>query len=340
MDTRMVRPIFVTGNARSGTTLVTRLLDGHPSLLVFPIELKYFRYLDRPTAYPATKQSTLSEPRDVIRAIVDSEYMRPFFGEPDKVGGRAEVIEAVRQAIDPTVFREELLRGDDVGGHREAIALFFEALLVAMGRDRAELETVRCVEKTPMQAENVGELLEWFPDAQFIHVIRNPYAVLVSERKRTPAKAPKLHIARWYKASIEHAKANARLGEDVYRVVRFEDVVSEPERTMRGVADFLGLTEHPILHTPTILGATWGGNSSTGAVKFEGVSKSAADTWEKEVLPLEVMAVNRLVSDEMREFGYAMMPQPSMLRLGDGFRNPTAFLKSMWRFFTMPKPNR
>src|SRR4051812_18789304 len=36
------RACFIAGQAKSGTTLLVSLLDGHPQLLVFPLETAYF----------------------------------------------------------------------------------------------------------------------------------------------------------------------------------------------------------------------------------------------------------------------------------------------------------
>jgi hypothetical protein len=340
MDVRMVRepgtspnePIFVTGSARSGTTLFTRLLDGHPSLLVFPIELKYFRYRDIPTAYPASKLAALSEPRDIIQAIVDSPYLRPLLGETDTVGRRDEVLEAVRRAVDADVFRAALQPLDGIASHRDAISHFFEALLEGLGRRRTDLDSIRFVEKTPLQEENVHELRRWFPGARFVHLVRNPYAVAVSERKRTELGITKIHVIRWQQSSLEYALENARsLGESSYRIIRFEDLVSDPERTMRGAAEFLGIDDHPILRAPTVLGAPWGGNSSTTSTRFDGVARSVAENWRGALLPMEVMAVNRFVGDLMSEFGYDRLPWPPLHHVAKGFRHPKAILRNSWR---------
>src|SRR5690606_7934203 len=142
------------------------------------------------------------------------------------IGGGAAVDEEAKRAMDADEFAEVLRKADAIGGHREAIELFFEALALATGRDADGRETFRAVEKAPLQEENVGELRAWFPDAQFVHLVRNPYAVAVSERKRSAVGFPTVHLMRWYQTSLEYAMENAHLGDDVYRILRFEDLVS------------------------------------------------------------------------------------------------------------------
>ena len=48
----MKKVVFIAGNAKSGTTLVQSLLDGHPSLSVIPIELKFFKFARLPSLPP------------------------------------------------------------------------------------------------------------------------------------------------------------------------------------------------------------------------------------------------------------------------------------------------
>src|SRR6478736_6624366 len=38
----LLRPVFICGHQRSGTTLLQNLLDGHPQLLLLPSEATYF----------------------------------------------------------------------------------------------------------------------------------------------------------------------------------------------------------------------------------------------------------------------------------------------------------
>ncbi len=51
MSWKQTRPLFICGNARGGTTLLLRLLDGHPDLLVLPTETQVYPAL-------ATRQVT------------------------------------------------------------------------------------------------------------------------------------------------------------------------------------------------------------------------------------------------------------------------------------------
>lgn len=306
-------PIFLTGCARSGTTLFARLLDGHPDVLVFPIELKYFRYRDTPTDYPTMRLARLSGPRDVVRAVAESDYVRPFFGEKDEIGGREEVIAAVRSTIDTRRFRDVLGRDDLIATHADGVVHFFRALGTALGLSEDQIQRLRFVEKTPYQEENVDEIRDWFPDASFVHLVRNPYAVMVSERKRGAAEHMKLHAAAMQQSSLARAIRNKEALGDRYLIIRYEDLVGDPGRVMIESARFLGLSEHPTLTEPTILGRPWHGNSSAGQ-RLVGISTAAAERWKTQIHDREVSAVNRDVGFELEHFGYERLATPPFYR--------------------------
>ena len=307
-------PIFVTGCARSGTTLFTRLLDGHPDVLVFPIELKYFRYRAIRTDYPTVRLARLTDVRDVVRAIAESDYVGPLRGAPDSIGGRDDAVAAIRNAIDTDRFREASRRLNGINTHADGIVHFFAALGESIGMDREDLANVRFVEKSPYQEENVDELISWFPDARFVHLVRNPYAVMVSEREGGVAQYMKIHAAAMQRSSLRRAIRNREVYGDRYQIVRYEDLVSRPETVMRDTVTALGLEDHSALREPTILGQRWRGNSSSGQ-RFVGISPSAADRWKARIFEIEVGAVNRFLSAEMAHFHYERLATPPLTRV-------------------------
>ena len=323
---RIAPPVFVTGCARSGTTLFTRLLDGHPGVLVFPIELKYFRYLDVPTFFPNMKLASCSTPRAAVAAAVDSPFMAPLYGADDSVRRRKRVLEVVSEKVDAHRFRESLHALDGITDHRTAFLHFFCALLDGLGRKAGELEHVSIVEKTPFQEQNVEALLDAFPDARFIQMVRNPYAVAVSWRNRSGSQRVKPELPGLQLESLARARSNARKYPANYRVISYEDLAADTRRVMTDAAAFLGLPFDPVLLEPMILGERWGGNSSITEKNFSGVSPEMIDAWRDEILPIEVHGVNQVLSDHLAHFGYERMADPKLWQLWRGARSQSVRL--------------
>ena len=119
-------------------------------------------------------------------------------------------------------------------------------------------------EKTPAHFRHVDTLLDWFPDARVIHMIRDPRAVYVSEVKRRTAIPDTLpyrwlarvppamralilvQVARTWAEAVNHHRRNARRYPDRYRLVRFEDLVREPEQVVADLCRFLGVAFEPV----------------------------------------------------------------------------------------------
>src|SRR4051812_279148 len=69
---------FVAGPAKSGTTLLVSLLDGHPELLVFPAETAYF-----PTVL---RKAAMQGRRAAFDYLTRESFARVLFGAPPKPG--------------------------------------------------------------------------------------------------------------------------------------------------------------------------------------------------------------------------------------------------------------
>ena len=73
-------PVFVLGPARGGTTLLVRLLDGHPLLAVLPTESQF---------YPVLTQRTLS------RRVMQIADFLDWHSLPHVLGTRPFTVEAL-----------------------------------------------------------------------------------------------------------------------------------------------------------------------------------------------------------------------------------------------------
>jgi hypothetical protein len=103
-------------------------------------------------------------------------------------------------------------------------------------------------DKTPLNILDIRMIENVFPAAQYIHIIRDPRAVALSIMKAaetSPGIRESSYVeaaVRW-KKSIRNARALAtRIGPQCYAEVRYEDLVHHPERELRRLCGFLGLS--------------------------------------------------------------------------------------------------
>jgi hypothetical protein len=150
-------------------------------------------------------------------------------------------------------------------------------------------EDLAIVEKSVEHAEFAADLKSMFPEARFVHILRNPYANLVACRRHIGKKGyPFLgRILLSLNNSYYYLYRNQRL-LDNYLVIRYEDLITNPEVTMRTVADFLNITFVDLLLQPTSMGLPWRGNSSRGC-SFSGIATANLNLWRADITPLEVL---------------------------------------------------
>lgn len=292
------RPIFILGAHKSGSSLIRSLLDGHPELFTTPIEMHFFRmagyWVDyhfgksRPPILPLerTKERWIN----LVKEYNSTAYR---FGDANVVG-----------RFDIHQLEQEL--NSDVASFRELMVRYVHGIYAALFG--AEMPNgLRVVEKSVEHAEFAMDLKSMFSDAKFIHILRNPYANLVSLRRFTsktdyPFLGPSLSVL--YN-SFYYLYRNQRLLND-YMVIRYEDLLTDTESMMKAVANFLEIEFTDNLLRPTCLGELWPGNSSRG-IEYSGISVTNLDRWRGEITDLEIYYVTKYFGFLLNEYGYRVM---------------------------------
>ena len=87
---------------------------------------------------------------------------------------------------------------------------------------------------------SADRVLAAFPDAYMVHMIRDPRTRYIAAAGRHRQRPGKLgwETARWLR-SVELAQRNQRRYPDRYRVVRYEQLADDPDRTLRDVTAFV-----------------------------------------------------------------------------------------------------
>jgi Sulfotransferase family len=93
-------------------------------------------------------------------------------------------------------------------------------------------------EKTPQHLWHVGKMERVFPDSVFIGIVRHPGAASASNMRRFG------HSVKWatghMRRYMKEVARQAALRPDRMVIVRYEDLVLEPERLMRELLEWLG----------------------------------------------------------------------------------------------------
>jgi hypothetical protein len=92
------------------------------------------------------------------------------------------------------------------------------------------------VDKTPNNVFIVDELLECWPEARFVFLLRHPAAIARSRAALRPADGRNVERIGEYCEALEHAR-QAHPGH----TVRYEDLTADPERVTRELCAYLGV---------------------------------------------------------------------------------------------------
>ena len=287
------RACFIAGQAKSGTTLLAALLDGHPDLLVLPQETAYF-----PTAL--TKYGRRGR-RAQFDYLTTESFSRVLFGGEPKWRGHEYTGFPQRKFLETF----ERAAFDPANAERDLLALMAESYSAALAIPLDGIK--RWVEKTPANRDHVEAIFSRFPHAKLLVTIRDPRAILATQialekTRKTKRFSVYYVIAHWRVA----AKLARRVsdGEISGLVIPFEQLITDPSASMQKVCEYLEIGfDSEVVLKPTKIGQFWSGNSAA-AVDFSEISAEPAIRWQHELSDDEIGWVEWHCRDLMPEFGY------------------------------------
>ncbi len=245
-DPRVDRPVFLVGMPRSGTTAIFESLATHPDVGWLSYHLDRF-----PRALPLAGLARLCDLGFFFRKAVNrSSESRPWLERFRD--GPAEAYQTWESVCGEKFRFDYLLGVRATPEEREAVRRLVRGVLSWQGKRRF-------VAKLTGPAR-MGYLLSIFPDARFVHIVRDGRAVVASLlgvdfwrdtwRMREPAwrgglrpeeleaweragRSPAVLAALQWRAVVERAREErAALHPAVYEEVRYEDFLASPLAVM------------------------------------------------------------------------------------------------------------
>ena len=215
--------VFVVGCPRSGTTLLQRMLDSHPRLAV----ANDSHFVPRALAPSGAEGDVPLTGELVDRVLAYHRFERLGLSE---AAARAAAARATTYAgfVSELYSEHARLHGKELAG-----------------------------EKTPDYVRYLPLLHALFPHARVIHIVRDGRDVALSTlewatEQKGPGKfalwrdEPVAVCALWWSWQVGSGRREGgHLGPELYREVRYEDLVADPEATLRSLAGFLDLPFAP-----------------------------------------------------------------------------------------------
>lgn len=204
-------PIFIIGCERSGTTLLRAMLNAHPNIAI-PYEAHQFsKIFSTPQPWDGAWSS------DQVAGPVMEFLRQP---KPAQWGLTKEVV--LEELGTSATFRvSDILRG----------------IYRAYARQHGK---ARWGDKTPSNTFELPFLIREFPDAQFIHIVRDGRDVYLSWLKVDWAHYDVTSAAKRWKPWVQAAdRPGKSLGPEQYFRLRYEDLVPDPRGQLQRVCRFL-----------------------------------------------------------------------------------------------------
>jgi hypothetical protein len=240
-----LRPTFIVGAARSGTSFFYRNLLAQPDFSVtvphqgdLLRESKLFRHL------PAMERFGGEEPYDLWSFMArDEERYRTFC---EAIAPHAAAFAGLKRRTTPTTKAAGFFVAEwDAVPVADVVRAYFGLAREARG-------CVRLVEKTPQHIFYADELVKAFPDCRMIYMRRHPVDVYASyvkreglaRRGRWGSVSPDAFAA-IYRTQFEHVAGAAQRWPDHLLVIAYEDFVTEPHACLERVSAFVDVEIDP-----------------------------------------------------------------------------------------------
>jgi hypothetical protein len=303
--------VFIVGCGRTGSTLLREILNKSEQVCISP-ETYFLRRFSKVGIKKKLRDFGDLLDDENVKKLIDYLYslekLRRVFGSWGWLS----------RSVDKQYFTRRLLESDR--SERAIFSLVMQSYAEVKGGNADDLILG---DKTPTHLYYVPTLLEWFPGAKIIHTFRDPRGIIVSKLKKvekglegpqvrfsylpewlldpliTPIEV--MHITKfWFDAARLHAKYE-QLYPRQYHLVRFEDLITEPEKQIRQICDFLNIEfENAMLDEINIVGSSY----QTERRGPAGIDKKAIDRWREHINPLIRVWFSVSGRKQLKKFGY------------------------------------
>jgi len=275
-------PVFVIGCSRSGTTLLYHMLLSSGNFAVYRMESQIFNLFE-PRFRP------LGKLRNKRRAL-DAWYGTRLY---------------TRSGLQPSDIEPRLLAECENGGD------FLRIIMEEMCRKQG---VERWAETTPEHLLYIRRIKETIPNALIIHVIRDGRDVALSWEKlsqirRLPGDKRRVALAAaiyWEWIVNKGREAASALNGD-YLEVRYEDLIRDPSRVLKGVAPFI---EHKLDYDQILqvgIGSVHKPNTA-----FPTDLRSPVGRWKTDLSHEDLARIETLVGRTLRRLGYELRTSGSI----------------------------
>jgi hypothetical protein len=288
--------LFITGTYRSGTTLLQRLINAHPSAGIFPqpcaplffhAKNKFYQKQDLQKYFPIDPSfPEVGFSWEELYGFLELENFNTL-----NLKLIFEQIEKYKGIFTPGVreLEDKIKEGNFLKIHSQILSL-----LNKEGKPYIGSKEILCEEFTPYFIRK---------GIKTIIIIRDPRDMICSLNlgkgsEFTGEIRPLLYSLRLWRKSIAFSILN--LSSPDFMMIRYEDLVADPHNVLKEIFSFLGLDPEVNI----FMGESWKGNSSFG--ELNSVSGSSVGNYKKMLDQNTIAYIENVCRPEMNWTGYEL----------------------------------
>jgi hypothetical protein len=285
------RPIFIVGCPRSGTTLLQLMLHAHPRVAIPPETRFMMAAYQRRLKFGDLNDA--QQRRKLAKWVVERRQTRFY-----------------ELGLDAEHVSRQIVEGPGTLG---------SALGIVLREYAARFGKPRWGDKRPSYFHHVEVLLRLFPDAQIVHLIRDGRDCVASLKEMPWYKGTVYSAVSGWAEAIDFARNGAaRLPSGSYHELQYENLISDPETTLKMLCEFIEEDYDPAMSEPYRVAGIAVPERKTWHSRTHGeITTSRAGSWRDRLEPWEISLCETVLGDRLRAYGYELSgaPRASMSRL-------------------------
>jgi hypothetical protein len=270
-------PFFVIGAQRSGTTLLRLMLNAHPDVAI-PEEGTFWMPLLR--SYGRNPQTSI--PPEVLQ-----NYLR-YIGKNSQFK---------LWLLDDNGIRERALSMEQIT-LSQLMSLYYDAYARLQGK-------VRSGDKTPSFFRMVPLLSNLFPQAKFVHIVRDGRDIYLSLCKMGYKGNLSVGALEWTFKVVKAQRDLAKLDPSRVLELRYEDLLAAPGSKLEEICAFLHVTYNSSMLDFWKTSRNYIGNHHSQHI-FKPVANDNVKKWKRRMSSVEVAKFQKIAGTQLTRMGYEL----------------------------------
>lgn len=308
---RPAGPIFIVGAPRSGTTMLQYRLRNHPRISLPTGESHFIVPLyDNQEAY-----GDLGQPENIRKVLQTMLDQSREFLETDLHGLKFDI---------------DTLVGELHAEGRHTLPAIISGIFEKNARGEGK---IRWGDKTPYYVTHLPKLLDWFPDAQIVHLIRDGHDVALSlfGRQHDFYVYNTYFAAEYWESFVEKGHTQGmQLPPNQYMELRYVDLLTHPQDNMKRICDFLGEA-----YTSDLFDVVSVDDPGKTPLVHEPLKASNDGKWRTKMSAFQINAFESVAGNTLRQFGFDVITsaRPPSLIVKAAYRLHNKLLTAFWKRF-------